>query len=174
MAFARLALVALVFPCLVAAACAGAGARGTATADRRAAAATDPRFAGVQARGATVMGVDQFTATHLFTPTPDGGLIELQRDTTDDADIAQVRQHMREIAAAFTRGDFSMPGMVHAMTVPGTPVMAARRDRITYLAEDLPRGAQVRIRTTDRTALAAIHEFLAFQRQDHHAGMRHP
>jgi hypothetical protein len=34
---------------------------------------------------------------------------------------------------------------------------------------DRSRGAEVRIHTTDPVALAAVHEFLAFQRIAHHA-----
>jgi hypothetical protein len=48
--------------------------------------------------------------------------------------------------------------------------MAARRSAISYDAMDLPLGGTVRITTTDTTAIRAIHDFLAFQRQDHHAG----
>jgi hypothetical protein len=140
---------------------------------RRAAAASDTAFAGVQARGAVAMGVDQFTSTHLFTPLRDGGTIELQRDTVDSAGVEKIRRHMRTIAEAFGQGDFSLPGMVHAQEVPGTAVMRARRAVIRYEAQDLPRGALVRLTTADATALRAIHDFLAFQRSDHHAGMRH-
>jgi len=55
--------------------------------------------------------------------------------------------------------------------VVGTAVMAARRAHIRYTADTLPRGGQVRILTTDSAALAAIHEFLTFQRMDHRAAM---
>jgi hypothetical protein len=51
--------------------------------------------------------------------------------------------------------------------------MAARRSAISYDAMDLPLGGAVRITTTDTTAIRAIHDFLAFQRQDHHAGGGH-
>jgi len=53
--------------------------------------------------------------------------------------------------------------------VPGTGVMAARRSAITYDEIDRPRGGEVRIKSVDPGAVAAIHEFLAFQRQQHHA-----
>ena len=140
---------------------------------RRDAAAADTSFAAVQTRGAVAMGVDQYTSTHLFTPTTDGGSIELQRDTADSAGIETIRQHMRDIARAFGDGDFTLPGMVHAQTVPGTEAMRTRRALISYRAENLPRGARVLIATQDAVALSAIHEFLAFQRGDHRAGMRH-
>jgi len=60
--------------------------------------------------------------------------------------------------------------MVHMREVPGAKVMAARRAFITYEPRDLPRGAEVVIRTKDSAAVAAIHEFMAFQRGEHHAG----
>ena len=116
------------------------------------------------------MGVDQYTSSHVFEPLPDGGRIVLQRDAADSAGTAVIRAHMGRIAAAFAAGDFRLPGFVHARPVPGAATMAARRSAITYTADTLPRGGQVRIRTADSAAVAAVHEFLAFQRADHHAG----
>jgi hypothetical protein len=130
----------------------------------------DSGSAGVQSRGAVAMGVNQYTSTHLFTPLPDGGRIELQRNGADSAGAEQVRRHMAMIARQFAAGDFRLPGFVHARDVPGTAVMAAKRADLRYTVESLPRGAALRIRTTDLEAIAAIHAFLAFQRQDHHAG----
>jgi hypothetical protein len=113
------------------------------------------------------MGVDQYTSFHQFESLPDGGRISLQRDPDDSAGVAQIRSHMQRIAVAFADGDFALPGLVHAREVPGTAVMAARRSQIRYVADTLAGGGQVRLRTSDPSAIAAIHEFLAFQRQDH-------
>jgi limonene-1,2-epoxide hydrolase len=140
--------------------------------------ATDSAFAGVQARGGAVMGVDQYTSAHVFEDLPDGGRIVLDRgDTTDMAGIATIRGHMRAIAGDFRDGNFTKPFAVHAMDVPGTTVMTERRAKISYEAVDRPYGAEVRIRTGDPEAVSAIHEFLAFQRSDHraagHEGMDH-
>jgi hypothetical protein len=140
---------------------------------RRAAAASDSGFAAVQVRGRTAMGVDQYTSTHLFEPLPDGGRIELQRDVADSAGRAQILSHMEEIASAFAAGDFRVPGFVHAREVPGTRIMAANRSRISYRVESLPRGAALRLSTSDPATREAIHQFLAFQRMDHRAGMQH-
>jgi hypothetical protein len=129
----------------------------------------DSTFAAMQARGAEAMGVDQYTSSHVFESLPDGGRITLERDVPDSAGVAAIRAHMRTIAERFAAGDFAIPGFVHDTTVPGTAVMAARRDRITYVADTLPRGGQLRITTTDPEALAAVHAFLAFQRSAHHA-----
>ena len=131
--------------------------------------AEDAAFAGVQRRGAEAMGVDQYTSAHVFEPLPDGGRIVLQRDSADAAGTATIRGHMRHIAARFAEGDFRLPGFVHARVVSGTTEMAARRRAISYTADTLPRGGEVRIRSADPAAVRAIHEFLAFQRADHRA-----
>jgi hypothetical protein len=141
--------------------------------ERSTAPARDSGFAGVQARGEVAMGVNQYTSRHVFAPLSDGGRIELQRNTEDTAGTAQIRRHMEQIALRFAAGDFRLPGYVHARPVPGTAVMAARRAEITYSVESLPRGAALRVRSDDTAAVQAIHEFLAFQRQDHHASARH-
>ncbi len=133
-------------------------------------AAGDSAFAGVQARGGVAMGVNQYTSRHVFEPLPDGGRIALQRDAADSDGAAQIRRHMHKIAGRFAAGDFTLPGFVHARVVPGTEIMAAHRAAITYAVDTLPRGAALRIRSADSTAVRAIHEFLAFQRHDHHAG----
>ena len=147
-------------------------------------AGVDTAFAAVQARGEAVMGVDQYTSTHVFEDLADGGRIVLDRDdSADSAGIATIRAHMRSIVTDFEAGDFTKPFQVHDQVVPGTAVMTARREFIQYQATDRPGGAEVRIITTDPAALAAIHEFLAFQRMDHraaghegmdHSGMPHP
>jgi hypothetical protein len=127
----------------------------------------------VQRRGEVVMGVNQYTSRHVFESLADGGRIELQRDVDDSAGAAQIRRHMQVIARQFAAGDFRLPGVVHARDVPGARVMADRRSAISYTVESLPRGAALRVRSDDTVALRAIHEFLAFQRQDHHASAHH-
>jgi len=125
----------------------------------------------MQSRGAHVMGVDQNTSAHVFEDLPDGGRVVLERDdAADTAAVATIRAHLRDIEAAFHAGDFTKPFAVHAQTVPGTSVMAARRGAISYAEVDRPRGGEVRITSGDPVAVRAIHEFLSFQREQHHAG----
>lgn len=131
----------------------------------------DTTFAAMQMRGAAAMGVDQYTSAHVFEPLPDGGRIVLQRSAADSAGVAEIREHMRDIASRFALGDFSIPGFVHARAVPGTDLMTSRRTMIRYEAESVPGGGLIRITTTDSTALDAVHRFLAFQRDEHHVGM---
>lgn len=136
------------------------------------AATSDSAFAMLQQRGESAMGVNQYTSQHVFEPLADGGRIVLQRKESDPAGEATIRNHMRTIAAAFSRGDFALPGFVHAMAdVPGTADMKRLRADITYTPRDLPGGAEVLISTKNPEAVQAIHDFLAFQRMDHRAGM---
>ena len=58
--------------------------------------------------------------------------------------------------------------LVHMKDVPGTTVMAATKAMIHYSVRDLPRGAVVTISTRDPDAIRAVHDFLAFQRSEHH------
>jgi hypothetical protein len=116
------------------------------------------------------MGVDQYTSTHRFDVLPDGGRIELQRDSDDADGVAQIRKHMREIAGAFAAGDFDVPMLVHMQEVPGTRVMKELSKVILYTVRDLPRGAEVRLTSRDPEAIAAIRAFMEFQRRDHRSG----
>lgn len=136
------------------------------------AATSDSAFAALQGRGAHAMGVDQYTSAHRFEDRPDGGRIVLERDAGDAAGVATIRAHLRHIAGRFGAGDFDLPMFVHGQVVPGTRVMAARREAIRYAFAELPGGGEVRITTADTAALAAVHEFLAFQRSDHRVAKR--
>jgi hypothetical protein len=118
------------------------------------------------------MGVNQYTSQHIFEPLPDGGRVVLQRKENDAKGEATIRAHMRTIAEAFSRGDFALPGFVHATaTVPGTETMKRLRNDIVYSPQDLTGGGEVVISSKNPEAVAAIHDFLAFQRMDHRAGM---
>lgn len=133
---------------------------------------SDSSFADLQQRGETAMGVNQYTSQHVFESLPDGGRIVLQRKESDSVGEAAIRAHMRTISTAFRDGNFALPGFVHATReVPGTRVMTRLKADISYTPRDLPGGAEVVISTRNPEAVAAIHDFLAFQRLDHRAGM---
>jgi hypothetical protein len=132
--------------------------------------AGDSGFKAMKGRGTMAMGVDQDRSTHRFTSLPDGGRIELTSDVDDSAATAAIRKHFADIEKAFAEGDFSIPAMVHDQDVPGTDVMKAKAAVITYRMREVPRGAELRITTRDKGAIAAVHRFLLFQRTEHHAG----
>ncbi len=117
----------------------------------------DRDFAALQERGAQAMGVDQYNSTHTFDSLEDGGRISWQDNDGDEADVAQIRRHLQEIRQAFQQGDFRTPFFVHQVEVPGTKIMAAKKDLIRYTYADVPRGGEVRMTTSDTEALQAIH-----------------
>ena len=130
----------------------------------------DSAFRAMQQRGKVAMGVDQYSSFHRFEAAADGGRIVLVRDSTDSAGVRTIRDHLKGIAQAFTAGDFQTPGFVHDQTVPGTQVMSAKKAAIRYVFHPLPGGGEVRIVTRDAAAVTAVHEFLRFQRMEHHTG----
>jgi hypothetical protein len=137
---------------------------GAATPDARG----DSAFAKLQARGAAVMGVGQYTSQHAFEDLPDGGRIVLVRDPADSTGTTTIRTHLQALAVAMAAGDFSMSAMVHDMDVPGTKQMASHRSAIRFQFEPLPGGGAVRIVVDhDTVALDAVRQFLSFQRADH-------
>ena len=131
------------------------------------AATNDSAFRALQARGAGTMGVDQYASRHLFEDRPDGGRIELQMREADSVGVAAIRTHLQKTAEEFRGGVFRAPEATHAMVVPGTAVMTERKGMIQYQYRPLPQGGEILIATDDPQALAAVHEFLAFQRSDH-------
>jgi hypothetical protein len=74
---------------------------------------------------------------------------------------------MLKIAGMFAQGDFSLPMFIHETVPPGVEVMKRLKDQIVYVAENITKGAQVRIVTVNPEALGAVHEFLPFQIKDH-------
>ena len=122
-------------------------------------------------RGDKVMGLDHARTTHHFRIEPDGGIIQIDtNDAADDESRQAIRTHLFEIAAAFSRGDFSAPFAIHQRVMPGVPVLIEKKEAVRYLYEETERGAQVRIVAQDPGAVAAIHEFLRAQIGDHRTG----
>jgi len=126
-------------------------------------------FSAMQSRGAHVMGVDQYTSAHVFEDLPDGGRVVLERDdAADTAAIAAIRGHMREIAASFRAA--TSRSRSRCMRRPCRhrgDARPARRDQLRAGRSAAGGGSadhESRLRPVD-----AIHAFLAFQREQHHA-----
>ena len=129
---------------------------------------SDDHAAGVDNRGDHAMGFSREATAHHFTLLPDGGTIEVDiKAEQDDATRDQIRMHLTHIAAMFSDNNFDVPMFIHDTVPPGVPVMKEKHAAINYTFLPTDRGGQVRIVTHERNALKAIHEFLAFQIQDH-------
>lgn len=125
----------------------------------------------VNARGEKAMGFSQTATTHHFILQSEGGYIQVQaNDAKDTEDRDHIRMHLQMQAKRFGAGDFSNSEMTHARVLPGTPQMQTLKSAITYKYEEIERGARLRISSKDPAAIAAIHEFLKFQIEDHQTG----
>jgi hypothetical protein len=121
--------------------------------------------------GQTAMGFDQDKATHHFTLTTNGGTIQVTViDPADQVTRDEIQAHLREIAAAFGRGDFEKPLLTHGEVPPGVSEMQRHKDAITYTYEGLEDGGIVRIATSNADARNAIHDFLQYQIREHVTG----
>lgn len=123
-------------------------------------------------RGAMVMGFDQERTTHHFVLYQDGGAITITvNDIADVKNRDAIRSHLPHIATLFGTGRFDAPMIVHdSADVPGTRVLARRSDAVRYVYAETSGGGRIDIITTDREALAAVHEFLIFQITEHRTG----
>jgi hypothetical protein len=125
----------------------------------------------LKTRGNAAMGFEQSKTTHHFLLKPGGGAIQVQaNDPQDGVSLGQIRMHFRRIATAFAEGDFQIPMIVHTAIPPDTSTMKRLRGKIQYVYEETPAGARVVIKTTDLSALDAIHDFLRYQIHEHETG----
>jgi hypothetical protein len=126
---------------------------------------------GVNQRGDRVMGFDHSRTTHHFRLLKDGGTIEVEvNDPGDAATREQIRHHLNYVSRMFSAGNFEAPMLIHDREPPGVPTLKNLRREIKYEFEPTGIGGRVRITTTNPDALAAVHEFLRFQIQDHQTG----
>jgi hypothetical protein len=122
-------------------------------------------------RGAAAMGFDQDATAHHFLLSATGGAIQVAgNDAADAATVAAIRGHLKEIAAAFARGEFDKPFATHGEMPPGVAVMQANKQLISYRYEDRPGGGAVVLSTTSADALKAIHDFMRYQITEHKTG----
>ncbi|MGA8221426.1 MAG: hypothetical protein WB780_07195 [Candidatus Acidiferrales bacterium] len=123
------------------------------------------------ARGNQGMGFDAAKTTHHFQVNTSGGAIEVTaNDPADTASRDAIQHHLQHIAQRFKEGDFDIPAFVHDKVPPGVPAMKRLKAEISYEYMATERGGRVDISSKNPEALAAIHEFLRFQIEEHHTG----
>ena len=125
----------------------------------------------VEKNGDNAMGFSHEKTTHHFLLRADGGVIQVDAKSKDDQESRdQIQSHLGHIAKMFAEGDFNTPMLVHSVTPPGTAAMTRLKANIRYSYEASPQGGRVVISTSNKEGLAAVHEFLKFQIQDHQTG----
>lgn len=78
--------------------------------------------------------------------------------------------HLQMIAKQFQQGVFTTPFAVHGVIPPGAAEMEKLKVEIMYMFEKTRQGARVRIMTKNPDAIAAIHDSLKFQIEEHKTG----
>ncbi len=119
-------------------------------------------------RGAGVMPFDLEETTHVFEATGSGGVEKVTADNpTDTEQILLVREHLREEASKFSRGDFSDPAEIHGEDMPGLKELEAGVEGIDFRYAELPNGAQIEYVTDDPALVSALHRWFEAQLSDH-------
>lgn len=123
---------------------------------------------GEDARG---MGFSQSATVHHFLLGKDGGVIQVEvQDAQDRETRSIVRAHLQDIAASFSKGDFSIAQFVHNKEPDGVRDMQRQKEKIQYRFEETAGGGRVVISATEKKALRAIQDFLRFQITEHKTG----
>lgn len=119
------------------------------------------------------MPFDMTRTVHIFKMTEAGGIQSvIAKDRADTAQITLIRQHLREEASRFQRGDYADPATLHGDAMPGLKELqqGAQRIRVTY--SELPVGAEMVFETSDVHLLTAIHRWFGAQVSEHGADAR--
>jgi len=125
----------------------------------------------MNARGEKAMGFSQTATTHHFRLLQNGGYVEVHaNDASDVTSRTHIRAHLKEQASKFAAGDFGAPELTHDRVPPGVPALQQYKSRIRYRYEPVENGGRLWITSKDASAVAAIHEFLRFQIEDHKTG----
>lgn len=123
---------------------------------------------GMMERGNMAMGFDQTKIMHHFIATTTGGKIMIMAlDGGDAKTISEIRAHVKDIQHEFSQGNFTRPFYIHAQVVPGTQVMAEKKDLIQYSTRQIEDGEVLVLTTHDAELLDAIKQFMDFQSSQH-------
>jgi hypothetical protein len=119
-------------------------------------------------RAQQVMPFDLSRTTHTFAKTLTGGVeTVVVKDPADARNRKLIRSHLQTEAANFRRGDYSDPGKIHGMNMPGVSTLEQGAARVTVEYADLPDGARVTYSSTESNLVTAIHDWFDRQVSDH-------
>jgi hypothetical protein len=126
------------------------------------------RQAEVAERGSRIMPFDLDATTHRFDPDPDGLTQTVVADDPSDSEqVALVREHVRDEADRFARGDFDDPAHIHGDAMPGLADLRAGYTSIAVTYLDVPAGGRITYRTSDAALIQALHHWGQAQVSDH-------
>jgi hypothetical protein len=91
-------------------------------------------------------------------------------DLNDTAQIELVRGHLRQVTAAFSAGDFSVPAAIHGIDMPGLAALSVGASRLRIVYDDVPSGGHITYGSSDPALVVALHDWFAAQNNDHNMG----
>lgn len=123
----------------------------------------------VAERGVDVMPFDLKATTHIFTKRKMGGIQQVVvKNASDAAQIGLIREHLKKIAAQFSKGDFSGPTHIHEAEMPGlAELKAAQPAEIKIHYRKLKTGAEIIYSSKNPKLVAALHQWFDAQLADH-------
>lgn len=129
----------------------------------------DPsRQEAVAQRGARVMPFSLDATTHVFDATGRGGTQRVvAKDPDDTREIGLIREHLRDEARAFGRGNFADPASIHGADMPGLRALPAGYRDIDVRYRELSIGAEIAYGTDNAQLAAAVRAWFDAQLRDH-------
>lgn len=119
-------------------------------------------------RGNIAMGFNQSMIHHHFMSTTTGGEIMIMSENMSDVQtINEIKNHVKDIQYQFSQGNFTKPFYIHDQIVPGTDIMAEKKNLISYSIKDIDGGSVLILTTNDTQLLNAIQQFMNFQSSQH-------
>lgn len=145
----------------------GAGCSDTRDEQTQPPVSTD-RQADVAKRGTAVMPFDLERTTHNFTKTDTGGVQTVTADDPGDSrQIDLIRQHLRQEADRFRRGDFADPARIHGDDMPGLAALRENAGKFTVDYRTTADGARITYTSAQATLVTALHAWFDAQVSDH-------
>jgi hypothetical protein len=123
----------------------------------------------VAERGPDIMPFDLKATTHIFTKTPAGGIQQVVVKNANDAkQTGLIREHLKKIAAQFSKGEFSGPTHIHGAEMPGlAELKAAQTTEIKIQYREITTGAEIIYTTKNQKLVTALHNWFDAQLADH-------
>jgi hypothetical protein len=119
-------------------------------------------------RGDIAMGFNQSMIHHHFMTTKTGGeIMIMSTNMSDTKTVNEIRSHVKDIQYEFSQGNFTKPFYIHSQNVPGTDIMAIKKNLIQYTVKDIKGGSILILSTNDTELLGAIQQFMNFQSSQH-------
>lgn len=122
----------------------------------------------VRAAGSQVMPFALDQTLHTFDKTADGGIQRVRVRDNAPEQVAAIRSHLSEIAAAFAARDFAKPAHVHGAGMPGLAQMqSAAPGELDVRYRDVDGGAEITYVGHTAGVIDAVHHWFDAQLSDH-------